>query len=151
MLCTDIFTCRQAFGPKVVLYCIVICSNLHSFIYPGAFNEAVKTCGHISVMVNNAGIADEFNFEKCIAVNLVSRFLFLLFSFVSLFLKKDIFYTNSFFQYQSTFTYIIINSLKYYFRFPVAFVFIESVLNENIKWYFLIYFYYWLNTAVYLH
>ncbi|XP_076103300.1 15-hydroxyprostaglandin dehydrogenase [NAD(+)]-like [Mytilus galloprovincialis] len=59
----------QKFGESKATFIKCDVTDKEQFI--GAFNEAVKTCGHISVMVNNAGIADEFNFEKCIAVNLI--------------------------------------------------------------------------------
>ncbi|CAC5394635.1 HPGD [Mytilus coruscus] len=59
----------QKFGETKATFIKCDVTDKEQFI--GAFNEVVKTCGHISVMVNNAGIADEYNFEKCIAVNLI--------------------------------------------------------------------------------
>lgn len=38
--------------------------------FTDAFNQTLKKCDHISLMVNNAGIVEEHDFEKCIAVNL---------------------------------------------------------------------------------
>lgn len=38
--------------------------------FQGAFNEVTTRCNCISLLVNNAGIADEYNPDKCIAVNL---------------------------------------------------------------------------------
>jgi hypothetical protein len=57
---------------------ILLTSDNDSFIliynnvcFIDSFNKVVKECGHVSVMANNAGTVDEYDFEQCIAVNLV--------------------------------------------------------------------------------
>jgi hypothetical protein len=40
-----------------------------------SFNDVVKKSGYVTMMVNNAGIIDEHNIERCIAVNMVSVIL----------------------------------------------------------------------------
>jgi len=46
--------------------------TLYYYIFADAFNSVLKKCSHISVIVNNAGIADEHNIQRCININLVS-------------------------------------------------------------------------------
>ena len=43
------------------------------FTISGTFNSAVSEFGQVDICVNNAGIVDENNVERCIAVNQVGN------------------------------------------------------------------------------
>ena len=40
-------------------------------IYSGSYEQVKKLLGNVTVVVNNAGIAQEVNWTKCIDINLV--------------------------------------------------------------------------------
>lgn len=56
------------FGDSKVSF--VHCDVADEELFTDAFNTVVKKCSHISVIVNNAGIADEHNIQRCININL---------------------------------------------------------------------------------